>query len=63
VCDGNHGARTCFLALGNIPKRVKIPEENEEIFERRMMDPSFAEKIQKIRELERERRNILGQDE
>jgi hypothetical protein len=30
------------LALGNIPKRVNIPEENEEIFERRMMDPSSA---------------------
>jgi hypothetical protein len=63
VCDGNHGARTCFLALGNIPKRVKIPEENEEVFERRMADPLFAEKILRIRELEEERRKILDQDE
>jgi len=28
-----------------------------------MMDPSFAEKIWKIRELEKRRRDILGQDE
>ena len=63
VCDGNHGARTCFLALGNIPKRVKIPEDNEEVFERRMADPSFAEKILRIRELEEDRRKILDRDE
>ena len=63
VCDGNHGTRTCFLALGNVPKRVKIPEENEEVFERRMMEPSFAEKIRRIRELEEEKRKILDQDE
>jgi hypothetical protein len=46
-------ARTCFLSLGNMPKRVVIPDENEEIFERRMMDPSFAEEIHNSENLRR----------
>jgi hypothetical protein len=58
VCDGNHRPRGCFCALGIKPRRIKIPEENKKIFEKRMKDPSFADRIQKIRDLEKAKKDI-----
>jgi hypothetical protein len=63
VCDGNHRPQTCFLALGITPKRLNIPEGNKKIFERRMKDSSFTDKIQKIRDLEKAKNDILKHDE
>jgi hypothetical protein len=40
---------------------VTIPEENKEVFEKRMKDPAFAKKIQAIRELEKKKAEILTQ--
>ena len=48
ICDGPHSQTSCFLALEIRPKRGIIPEENKEVFGRRMKDPSFAKKIQRV---------------
>jgi hypothetical protein len=50
ICDEPHNPKSCFLALEIQPKRVTIPEENKEVFEKRMKDSAFAKRIQSIRE-------------
>jgi hypothetical protein len=51
------------LGLGNVPKGVKIPEENTKTFERKMQNLSFAQKIQKIRDLEKEKKGIFDKED
>ena len=48
ICDSPYRQTSCFLALEIRPKRGIIPEENKEVFGRRMKDPSFAKKIQRV---------------
>jgi hypothetical protein len=62
ACDGKHQAKSCFLVKGIQPKKVKIPEENKEVFENRMKDPAFAKRIQSIRDLENRKVELLSKN-
>ena len=59
VCGGSHQSRSCFLAIGIEPKRAKIPEENREIFKKRIEDQTFAAKIKEIRDVKKKRVELL----
>ena len=61
VCGGSHQSRSCFLAIGIEPKRAKIPEENREIFKKRIEDQTFAAKIKEIRDVKKKRVELLTQ--
>ena len=60
ICDRPYNPKSCFLALDYTPKRVTIPAENREVFEKRMKDASFAEKIHFIREYLKRKDDIFS---
>ena len=47
ICDGSHRVQTCFLGLGNVPKGVKIPEENKKNFREEDEEPIICRKDSK----------------
>ena len=61
VYRGSHQSRSCFLAIGIEPKSAKIPEENREIFKKRIEDQKFAAKIKEIRDVKKKRVELLTQ--
>lgn len=49
-CKGPHPHFYCPLVMGSNRKKINIPRYNQQIFQKRMMDPTFADKIKKLRE-------------
>ena len=60
ICDKSYSLTSCFLVLEIRPKRGIIPEENKEVFGRRIKDPSFAKKIPLIREYHNKKNDIFA---
>ena len=57
-CGGDHNNFTCVLIKGLEPRNFKIPGKNKTIFQEKMKDPAFAEKIRKLREAENIRKDL-----
>jgi hypothetical protein len=51
-CEGDHPYFVCALIKGSEPRNSKIPDRSKKIFQEKMKDSVFAEKIRKIREAE-----------
>ncbi|KAN0076218.1 hypothetical protein V8E54_006360 [Elaphomyces granulatus] len=49
-CEGQHNHHYCPLLRGSNPKKIKLTDENRHNFDKKMEDPTFAEKIRKLRE-------------
>jgi hypothetical protein len=49
-CEGQHKNLYCPLIQGSNPKKIRLTDENRHNFNKKMEDPTFAEKIKKLRE-------------
>src|SRR6267378_182193 len=49
-CEGQHNHHYCPLLRGSNPKKIKLTDENRHNFNKKMEDPTFTEKIRKLRE-------------
>jgi hypothetical protein len=51
-CGANHGPWSCLLIKGSTRRNWQIPDKNKKIFQEKMKNLDFAEKIRKIREVD-----------
>jgi hypothetical protein len=49
-CEGQHNHHCWPLLHGANPKKIRLTDENRHNFNKKMEDPTFAEKIRKLRE-------------
>ncbi|KAN0067033.1 hypothetical protein V8E54_008746 [Elaphomyces granulatus] len=61
-CKGQHPHFLCPLILGSNRKKINITNENRQTFDKKIKDPSFAEKIKKLREADQINKSELSRN-
>ena len=59
ICEGWYRSESCLLTLGVELKRVKIHNENKEIFEKKIKELAFAKKIQQIQDHKKKKKELM----